>query len=261
MSKGKYHRKGKSKQGPGSSKGGGAPWLFGLHAVSAALQNPEREVRRLMLTQNAEENLKQAGIDLPQNRELAGVSDLDALLPAGSVHQGVAALVDPLPALALEDVPEIRSPDEPALVVVLDQVTDPQNVGAILRSAAAFGAAALITQDRHSPSETSSLAKAASGGLETVPWVRVVNLARTLDHLAELGFWKIGLDGSANTDLADLDMGNRIVLVLGSEGKGLRSGTQAHCDALARLPITSRVESLNVSNAAAVALYELSRGR
>jgi 23S rRNA (guanosine2251-2'-O)-methyltransferase len=144
---------------------------------------------------------------------------------------------------------------ERAVLLVLDQVTDPHNVGAILRSAAAFGAIGIVTQDRHSPPESGTVAKAASGALERVPWVRVVNLARALEEIGEAGFWRIGLAGDAETDLAQALGPKRIALVLGAEGTGLRPNTREHCDAVARLPISDAVESLNVSNAAAVALY------
>lgn len=275
MDKGKRHRRGgrntpaedaqrgrnrdrnrpKSGRGPGGSSG----WIYGIHAVAAALGNPRREVRRLLVTRNAEDALRNAGITLPPVSESASPQDIEAVLGRDAVHQGAALQAEPLAPLVLDDVDVILNPDTPALVVVLDQVTDPHNVGAILRSAAAFGAAAIVTQDRHSPPETGSLAKAASGGLEAVPWVRVVNLARTLGELADKGFWRIGLDGEADRELADLDLGKRVVLVLGSEGKGMRHNTEAHVDATARLPISDKVESLNVSNAAAVALYELAR--
>jgi len=143
---------------------------------------------------------------------------------------------------------------------VLDQVTDPHNVGAILRSAAAFGAIGIVTQDRHSPPESGVVAKAASGALERVRWTRVVNLARALDDIGEAGFWRIGLTGDADTDLKDALGPPRVAMVLGAEGAGMRPNTREHCDALARLPISDSVESLNVSNAAAVALYAASVG-
>jgi 23S rRNA (guanosine2251-2'-O)-methyltransferase len=184
---------------------------------------------------------------------LADVADLGRLVPADAPHQGVVIEVEPLEDVWLDEI--LGSAADRAILLVLDQVTDPHNVGAILRSAAAFGAIGIVTQDRHSPPESGALAKAASGALETMSWVRTVNLARALEELAEAGFWRIGLTGDADTDLKDALGPNRVALVLGAEGPGLRPNTREHCDALARLPITSAVESLNVSNAAAVALY------
>jgi 23S rRNA (guanosine2251-2'-O)-methyltransferase len=187
---------------------------------------------------------------------LADVADLGRLLPGDSPHQGVVIEVEPLEEVWLDEI--LGSEADRAALLVLDQVTDPHNVGAILRSAAAFGAIGIVTQDRHSPPESGALAKAASGALETMPWVRTVNLARALEEIAEAGFWRIGLTGDAETDLKDALGSPRVALVLGAEGPGLRPNTREHCDALARLPITSAVESLNVSNAAAVALYAAS---
>jgi 23S rRNA (guanosine2251-2'-O)-methyltransferase len=184
---------------------------------------------------------------------LADVADLGRLVPADAPHQGVVIEVDPLEDVWLDEI--VAGAGDRAVLLVLDQVTDPHNVGAILRSAAAFGAVGIVTQDRHSPPESGALAKAASGALETTPWVRAVNLARALEEIAEAGFWRIGLAGEADTDLKEALGPQRVALVLGAEGPGLRPNTREHCDALARLPITSAVESLNVSNAAAVALY------
>ncbi|HEY0131422.1 MAG TPA: RNA methyltransferase, partial [Allosphingosinicella sp.] len=167
--------------------------------------------------------------------------------------QGLVAEVERLDDLLLADI--LQDAPERRPLLVLDQVTDPHNVGAILRSAVAFDALALVTQDRHAPPESGALAKAASGALETVPWVRVVNLARALDEMAEAGFWRIGLTGDSEMTLAEAVGPARVALVLGAEGEGMRQNTEAHCDALARLPISGRMESLNVSNAAAVALY------
>jgi 23S rRNA (guanosine2251-2'-O)-methyltransferase len=187
---------------------------------------------------------------------LAEAPDLGRLVPHDAPHQGVVVEVEPLEDAWLEEV--LQGAPERAVLLVLDQVTDPHNVGAILRSAAAFGAAGIVTQDRHSPPESGVVAKAASGALERVPWVRVVNLARALDEVGEAAFWRIGLAGDADTDLREALGPQRVALVLGAEGAGLRPNTREHCDALARLPISDAVESLNVSNAAAVALYAAS---
>ena len=189
--------------------------------------------------------------DLPVT--LAEAPDLGRLVPNDAPHQGVVIEVEPLEEVWIDDL--LVSAPERAIILVLDQVTDPHNVGAILRSAAAFGALGLVTQDRHSPAESGVVAKAASGALERVPWARVVNLARALGQIAEAGFWRIGLTGDAEMDLKDALGPPRVALVLGAEGGGLRHNTREHCDALARLPISEAVESLNVSNAAAVALY------
>ncbi len=184
----------------------------------------------------------------------ADVADLARLVPADAPHQGLVAEVDALEEVWLGDLLEQGAGDRRPLLV-LDKVTDPHNVGAILRSAAAFDALGIVTQDRHAPPESGALARAASGALELVPWVRVVNLARALDEVADAGFWRVGLTGEALQTLAEAMGGQRVALVLGAEGEGLRHNTAAHCDELARLPISARVESLNVSNAAAVALY------
>jgi 23S rRNA (guanosine2251-2'-O)-methyltransferase len=240
-------RRKKSHQSHGSAN---RPRLWGKHAVAAALDNPKRKLLRAWATREAA-GFMQFPKDLPVT--LAEVTDLARLVPHDAPHQGVVIEVE-----AIEDawLDELLSPaDERAVLLVLDQVTDPHNVGAILRSAAAFGAAGIVTQDRHSPPESGVVAKAASGALERVPWVRVVNLARALEEIGEAGFWRIGLAGDAGTDLKDALGSPRIALVLGAEGPGLRPNTREHCDALARLPIGDAIESLNVSNAAAVALY------
>lgn len=241
-----------------SRQTGGGIWLYGLHAVRAALRNPARRCRRLLLTRDAQPTL---GQDLPTGLpvEVVERGRIDQILP-GAVHQGVALQVDPLPEPDLGEAC-FRAAGARNTVLVLDRVTDPQNVGAIFRSAAAFGARAVVTTDRHAPEITGTVAKAASGGVEAIPLVRVVNLARALQELADLGYWRIGLDANADRNLAGAAQGFKdVALVLGAEGEGLRRLTAENCDLLARLPIqTAVVDSLNVSNAAAVALYELAR--
>lgn len=229
----------------------GRPRFWGRHAVIAALANPERTVRRMWGTREA-----LSALDLPPVIPVtyADVADLARLVPPDAPHQGLVIEVDPLPEIWLGDLLDRGQADRRPLLV-LDQVTDPHNVGAVLRSAAAFDALGIVTQDRHAPPEAGALARAASGALEIVPWVRVVNLARALGEIAEAGFWRIGLTGAAPRTLGEALGAARIALVFGAEGEGMRPNTEAHCDELARLPISPRVESLNISNAAAIALY------
>lgn len=239
-------------------------WLWGHHAVLAALGNPERRCLQLLATA---QDAGQLGPRLAQALTARGLlpetapKDLiDRVLPAGAVHQGVALRVEPLAELDIEDSCS-RAPDERAIVVVLDQVTDPHNVGAVMRSAAAFGAKAVVVTDRHAPGATGVLAKAACGALDLIPLVRVVNLARALDTLGELGYWRIALDAAGTAPLSRTDTSGAVALVLGAEGEGLRRLTRERCDVMARLPIGNTISSLNVSNAAAIALYELVRDR
>ncbi len=182
---------------------------------------------------------------------------MDASLPRGAVHQGIAALVAPLPEADLAAI--LPAEPAPALVVVLAQVTDPHNVGAILRTACAFGVTAVVVQDRHAPPQSGALAKAASGALDLIPYIEVVNIARALDDLAERGFWRIALVGDGEQSLAEAIPAGDVALVLGSEGAGIRRLVREHCEASAFIPIGKTMESLNVSNAAAIALYELCR--
>ena len=229
------------------------PRFWGKHAVAAALDNPKRKVLRAWATREAA-----AFMQFPDDVSvtLAEAPDMGRLVPHDAPHQGVVIEVEPLEEVWLDEV--VRGAPERAVLLVLDQVTDPHNVGAILRSAAAFGAAGIVTQDRHSPPESGVVAKAASGALERVAWARVVNLARALEEIGEAGFWRIGLAGDAEMDLREALGSPRVALVLGAEGTGLRLNTREHCDALARLPVSDAIESLNVSNAAAVALYAAS---
>lgn len=245
-------RAGRMQGGRGSGRAStGQVRLWGHHAVEAALNNPERAHRKLWATREAIATL---GGELPENFpvEYAQPADLARLVTRDTPHQGLVLECAPLEDVHLDEVLD-AAPDRP--IVVLDQVTDPHNVGAILRSAAAFGAAAIVTQDRHAPPESGVVAKSASGALEVVPWVRVVNLARALEQMAEAGYWRIGLTGDTEATLGESLPTGPIVLVLGAEGDGMRHNIAAHCDALARLPIGEAIESLNVSNAAAIALY------
>lgn len=236
-------------------------WLYGSHAVFAALANPRRRLRRLVVTAAAADTHREAMANfngLPA--ETLSREEIDRLLPPGAVHQGIAVATDPLGEPDLDEV-LAALPEGKGLIVVLDQVTDPHNVGAVLRSAAAFGADAVLLPERHAPGATGVLAKAASGALDLVPLVHVVNLARELDRLKAAGFWCVGLDGEADQAIGAADLTGRIVLVLGAEGDGLRRLTRERCDLLVRLPTQTRLASLNVSNAAAVALYEIARRR
>jgi 23S rRNA (guanosine2251-2'-O)-methyltransferase len=233
----------------------GTVWLYGHHAVAAALANPNRRLRRLLLTEEGEAAI---GKLLPPpwavSPERVDRGRLDTLLGRDIVHQGSALLADPLAPPSLQSVLE-----KPGVIIVLDQVTDPRNVGAIMRSAAAFGAAAVITQDRNAPEETGGLAKAASGALEKMPLLRAVNIARTIIALKAANVWCIGLDAAGKPLSGPAFADRRVALVLGAEGEGLRRLTRETCDEIAGLTIKGAVESLNVSAAASVALYELSR--
>ncbi|MEJ1975957.1 MAG: RNA methyltransferase [Acetobacteraceae bacterium] len=233
----------------------GAVWLYGIHAIDAALGNPARRLRRLILTEDAEAALvARRPLPWPLTPERTERARIDQLLGRDTVHQGAALLADPLAPPLLATVLE-----RPGVVIVLDQVTDPRNVGAVLRSAAAFGACCVITQDRNAPEETGALAKAASGALETVPLLRAVNLARTLVALKAAGVWTIGLDAGGQPLSGAALAGRRVALVLGAEGTGLRRLVRETCDEVAGLAMPGSMESLNVSAAATVALYEMSR--
>jgi 23S rRNA (guanosine2251-2'-O)-methyltransferase len=227
--------------------------LYGWHTVKAALENPARRIRRLLATENAARRLAEDGVPLPVKPELVRPDVIDARLGPDAVHQGLLAEADPLSA------PTVTELEPDGIVLVLDQITDPHNVGAILRSAAAFAVGAIVTTARHSPEATGVLAKSASGALELVPMVTVQNLARGLEELRQRDFLLIGLDSGGDADLADVALRAPLALVLGAEGKGLRQLTKATCDRLARIDVPGEIKSLNVSNAAALALYVASR--
>ncbi len=221
--------------------------------MTAALRNPARHIRKLLATENAARRLSEEAIVPPPKPEIVRPSAIAERLLPDAVHQGLYLETDALASPPIEDLPA------KGVVLVLDQITDPHNVGAIFRSAAAFGASAIVTTQRHSPDATGALAKAASGALELVPLVNVQNLARALDALKQSGFLVVGLDSSGDADLASLSLRAPLALVLGAEGKGLRQLTKATCDHVARIDLPGEIKSLNVSNAAALSLYVASR--
>ncbi len=229
--------------------GEGVAILYGWHTVAAALANPKRTVRKITATENAARRLTEDGLTLPVTPEIVRPEAIAARLSPDAVHQGLLVEADPLPSPDLEDL------EAAGTVLVLDQITDPHNVGAILRTAAAFAVKAVITTARHSPEATGVLAKSASGALDLIPIVAVQNLARALDALKERGFLTVGLDSDGETDLSQAALREPLALVLGAEGKGLRQLTAQTCDIRARLDLPGAIKSLNVSNAAAVALY------
>jgi 23S rRNA (guanosine2251-2'-O)-methyltransferase len=249
-------RSGDKRGGSGKPRG---PWrspprsddtvvLYGWHTVMAALANPQRRFRRLLVTENAARRLAEEKIAPGVKIEMVRPDAIDALVGAEAVHQGLYAETDPLPSPTLEDVAS-------GVLLVLDQITDPHNVGAILRSAAAFAATAVVTTARHSPEATGVLAKAASGALDYVPIVTVGNLSQALRTLKDLNTLLVGLDSSGEANLSDVTFSAPIALVLGAEGKGLRQLTRTTCDVVARLDLPGAIKSLNVSNATALALY------
>lgn len=243
---------------PPSRRETGGEWLYGLHAVQAALANPHRKLGRAVLTPRAIETLGEKLLKRV-TVETLDPGAIDRLLPPGAVHQGAALEAWPLKSRDLDDILAEPGTDGRRVVLVLDQLSDPHNVGAILRTAAAFGVTAVVVQDRHAPPQSGALAKAASGALDLIPYVEVVNIARTLDQLAEQGFWRIALTGDGDCNLAQAVPTGDVALVLGSEGAGIRRLVREHCETSAFIPISKTMESLNVSNAAAIALYALRR--
>ncbi|MCH2546942.1 MAG: 23S rRNA (guanosine(2251)-2'-O)-methyltransferase RlmB [Alphaproteobacteria bacterium] len=236
----------------GQKNSSGTVWLFGRHAVFAALANPTRDFRRLLVTKNSGEHLP----DLPQelHPQTVETQEINRVVPRDAVHQGYALEVLPLQEADLDILAHTERP-----ILLLDQITDPHNIGAILRSAAAFDAAGIVLTKHGAPEETGTLAKSASGALELVPVVRVANLVQAMEQLKSAGYWVAGMDGSATQTLCEAKLSPKTALVMGAEGSGLRRLTQEKCDLLVKLPISSKMESLNVSNAAAIALYELNR--
>jgi 23S rRNA (guanosine2251-2'-O)-methyltransferase len=242
--------------GAGRGKVDADGFLWGRHPVLAALANPARKgMGRLLATADRADEIERENLANGHKVEVIEAQALERMLPAGAVHQGLAFKVQPLEGVALE---ELGEPAE-GIIVMLDQLTDPQNVGAIFRSALAFGARGVVVQDRHSPVLAGALAKAAAGATERLPCARVTNLSRALERLADLGWRAVGLDGSSRETLENALDARPTVLVMGSEGDGIRRLVAEHCDILARIPMPGGFESLNVSNAAAIALYEASK--
>ena len=232
-------------------------WIYGRHAVQAALDNPNRGIETLLATKNATNDLN---IPTGIMQMIASPADLESVVPRGAVHQGCAVKVRPLEACHINDLAPNNEVPAP-LVIMLDQVTDPHNVGAIVRSAAAFGVSAIVLPERKAAAESGAMAKTACGGLEVVPIVRTVNLAQTLGQLKAMGYWTLGFDSNSVPTLeyvADNLYDTPTVIVMGAEGFGLRRLTREHCDHVARIPMTPFMESVNVSNAMAIALYAFS---
>ncbi len=237
---------------PARAKEGADNFVWGRHPVLAALANPARKgMGRLLATEDRAAELERDKLNHGHKIEVIDSQLLERMLPVGAVHQGLAFKVTPLDGVPLD---EIADPAE-GVIVMLDQLTDPQNVGAIFRSALAFGARGIVVQDRHSPALAGALAKASAGATERLPCARVTNLSRALERLADLGWRAVGLDGSSEETLETALDGRPTVLVMGSEGDGIRRLVAEHCDVLAKIPMPGGFESLNVSNAAAVALY------
>ena len=245
----------------------GGNWLYGVHACLAALANPERDVRRIVVASDAADDLELPVVEaanaafeaceVPRPQiEWRDRRDIHDLLPREAVHQGIAVEAMPLPYPVIEDIIEASEGMASASVVILDQATDPRNIGAVMRTAAAFGALGVIVQDKHAPDITASMAKAASGAIERLPYVKVTNISRAMEQLKAAEFWCVGFDGHTDDTLNAKHLKGRNVLVLGAEGAGLRRMTRENCDLVVKIPMTDAVESLNLSNAAAIALYQ-----
>ena len=234
-------------------------WIYGVHAVNMALSNPDRELHRLVVTKEAFKTIDNA--DAGFTVEILDRREITSLLPPGATHQGIALLTDPLPTVSINDLISTAADRDRMSILALDQITDPQNVGAILRSAAAFGADAVLVPDRHTPETSGAMAKAASGAIEAVHMVRPTNLVRALRTLKLSGFWVVGLDVNASSPIGTMDLPDKCILAFGAEGRGLRRLTHDACDLLVSIPTTDAIQSLNVSASAAIALYEWNRQR
>lgn len=236
--------------------------LYGRHAVIAAINNPNRKIHKIYCSKDNLEELRAACLknNLPANIiSVLEKKELDKLLPRDAVHQGFAMQCQELENFSLDEICQMADKVLNCHILILDQVTDPQNIGAIIRSCVAFDTLALILQDKNSPAETGSMAKASVGTIEALPICRVTNLSRAIEKLKANGFWIVGLDGYATSYIEDIDKSGKIALIMGSEGKGMRRLVEENCDTTVKLPISSKVESLNVSTAAAIALYEINK--
>ncbi len=231
--------------------------LYGRHAVFSALKNPKRQILRLLILKENEAEIKKT---FPRiDYQIAQKKDIEKLVGANAVHQGFALVTKPLSSMFLEDLIDEMRDVQKCHVLILDQVTDPQNVGAIIRSAAAFNTAAIIVQDKNAPLESGAMAKASAGTIEFVPIVRVTNLARAIETLKKAGFWIVGMDGYAKQKIDQVDKNAKLAVIMGSEGSGMRRLVEESCDIKVRLPMDEKVESLNVSVAAGIVLYEVSK--
>ncbi len=234
--------------------------LYGRHAVISALQNPQRKISKIMCTQ---ENFKELNSILQQNNtdktllQVVERKEIEKLLPQNSVHQGFLLFCSKLKDYTIEEICDKIKDHTKANIMILDQVTDPQNIGTIIRSCVAFGCDALIMQDKNSPQETSAIVKASVGTIEHLPIIRVTNISRTIEKLKDYGFWVVGLDGYAKETISTLDKNGKIAIVMGSEGKGMRRLVEESCDISVKIPMSENVESLNVATAASIILYEL----
>lgn len=239
-----------------------ANYIYGRHPLAAAIANPQRQINKILCTaENADELRRQcsAAQRSPALVTIVDRKEIERLLPQNAVHQGMAAAVRELEDYTLEEICILADRQPDCHVLILDQVTDPQNIGAIIRSCVAFNTLALIMQDKNSPTETGTMAKASAGMIEHLPICRVTNLSRAVEQLKTAGFWTIGMDGYAQTTVDQLKKGGKTAIIMGSEGKGMRRLVEESCDITVRLPISDKVESLNVATAAAIALYEISK--
>ena len=229
--------------------------LYGKHAVISALQNPKRQIEKVLCTKDNLQHLQQ----YTKNICIVERKEIDAITPRDAVHQGIALICKPLPNYMIEDIISLSSTKENCQILILDQVTDPQNIGAIIRSAVAFNTLALILQDKNSPTENGTMAKAAAGMMEFLPICRATNLSRAISQLKKAGFWSIGMDGYAKTTIDKMKKGGKNIIIMGSEGKGMRRLIEENCDITIKLPMNENVESLNVATAASIVLYEMNK--